>query len=33
MKEGVAPAAPKSDQNAPKLNQTGANRPALPRPS
>ena len=33
MKEGVAPAAPKSDQNAPKLNQTGANRPASPRPS
>ena len=26
-------AAPKSDRNAPKLNQTGANRPALPRPS
>ena len=33
MKEGVAPAAPKSDQNALKLNQTGANGPALPRPS
>ena len=26
-------APPKSDQNAPKLNQTGANRPAPPRPS
>ena len=25
--------APKSDQNAPKLNQTGANRPASPHPS
>ena len=33
MMEGVAPTAPKSAQNAHKLNQTGANRPASPHPS
>lgn len=33
MMEGVAPASPKSAQNAPKLNQTGANGPASPHPS